>query len=114
MKLLSLHVLWSVSAIAGLGMGGCLDETEVETATVAHVQSSTVFLDQGWDAATRAAFYQTTQGSRMLPYEWFLRLEQATSTQPFRSPPNMRRMGFLVDGESASNPRQPARRVREG
>jgi hypothetical protein len=63
-----------------------------------------IFLDQGWDDATRAAFYQTTQGSRMLPYEWFLHLEQANSRQAFRANSNMRRMGFLVDPATAANP----------
>jgi hypothetical protein len=63
-----------------------------------------IFLDQGWDDATRAAFYQTTQGSRMLPYEWFLHLEQADSRQAFRANSNMRRMGFLVDPVTDANP----------
>lgn len=66
--------------------------------------SETVYLDQGWDAATRAAFYQTTQGSRMLPYAWFMNLEVAGKRTRFAAPANMRKMGFLVDGPSASNP----------
>jgi mono/diheme cytochrome c family protein len=63
-----------------------------------------VFLDQGWDDETRAAFYQTSQGSRMLPYAWFLHLEQANNPLPLRLPYNMRKMGFLVDGASDANP----------
>ncbi|HEY5949179.1 MAG TPA: cytochrome c [Kofleriaceae bacterium] len=63
-----------------------------------------VFVEQGWSDTTRAAFYQTTQGSRMLPYSWFLNLEQATSRQRFNAPSNMRRMGFLVDGATVTNP----------
>ncbi|MDQ3031648.1 MAG: cytochrome c [Myxococcota bacterium] len=63
-----------------------------------------VILDQGWDPATRAAFYQTTQGSRMLPYSWFLHLENADRRQLFRAASNMRRMGFLVDGATEANP----------
>ncbi|HUH01519.1 MAG TPA: cytochrome c, partial [Kofleriaceae bacterium] len=60
---------------------------------------------QGWDSATRDAFYTTPQGSRMLPYSWFLHLEQASSDRPFRHPQNMRSMGFLVaEDASPSNP----------
>jgi len=63
-----------------------------------------VFLDQGWSAGVRAAYYQTTQGSRMLPYSWFLALEQPGSRNKLKAPSNMRRMGFVVDGVSESNP----------
>ena len=63
-----------------------------------------VFLDQGWDDEIRAKFYQTTQGSRMLPYDWFLYLEHPSRRQKFRAPSNMRKMGFLVDKRSATNP----------
>ncbi len=64
-----------------------------------------VFLDQGWDDATRAAFYFTTQGSRMLPYDWFVHLEQADSNKPLKHPENMRDMGFLV--AEAATPENP-------
>jgi len=63
-----------------------------------------VYLDQGWTPAERSWFYTTTQGARMLPYDWFLALEQATGTQKFRAVANMRRMGFLVDATSPANP----------
>ena len=63
-----------------------------------------VFLNQGWDDEKRAKFYQTTQGSRMLPYDWFLKLEQANRREKLSSPANIRKMGFLVDGRSKTNP----------
>lgn len=98
-------VLWSVMLVSGVGLGGCVaDPTEGDLTSTIGATSGPVFLDQGWDEGTRAAFYQTTQGSRMLPYQWFLSLEQASNNQPFKSPVNMRRMGFLVDGETATNP----------
>jgi cytochrome c5 len=34
------------------------------------------FLDQGWDAGQSLWFYNTTQGSALLPYSFFLALEQ--------------------------------------
>ncbi|NOQ64480.1 MAG: hypothetical protein GQ582_08210, partial [Methyloprofundus sp.] len=65
-------------------------------------------LDQGWDETTRAEFYQTTQGSRVIPYDWFLHLEQAQGQQKLKDPKNMRRMGLLVDEPSDTNPDQLA------
>ncbi len=89
------------------GLTGCATDGEggEDTAALAgDPEVLPVFLDQGWDASTRDAFYRTTQGSRMLPYSWFLALEQADSVQKFRNPQHMRSMGFLVDGPSATNP----------
>ncbi|MFA5925094.1 MAG: di-heme-cytochrome C peroxidase [Methylococcaceae bacterium] len=63
-----------------------------------------IFLEQGWDDEKRAVFYQTTQGSRMLPYDWFLNLEQAKGRQKLSTASNMRKMGFLVDERSDANP----------
>jgi hypothetical protein len=79
------------------------DHVNVQTAAVSD-HGSVTFLDQGWDEAERAAFYQTTQGSRMLPYSWFLHLEQPTGRTLFADAANLRRMGFLVDGVSPTNP----------
>lgn len=67
-------------------------------------ENRVVFLDQGWDDEKRAMFYQTTQGSRMLPYDWFVKLELANRRKKLSAPSNMREMGFLVDGPSKSNP----------
>ncbi|MBA3499073.1 MAG: cytochrome c [Myxococcota bacterium] len=40
----------------------------------------------------------------MLPYSWFLNLEQAHNRQNLRASANMRKMGFLDDGVTAGNP----------
>lgn len=63
-----------------------------------------IFLDQGWSKKERATFYQTTQGSRMLPYDWFLKLEQANRREKLSAAANIRKMGFLVDERSRANP----------
>ena len=63
-----------------------------------------IYLDQGWSKKERATFYQTTQGSRMLPYDWFLKLEQANRRQKLSAAANIRKMGFLVDEHSRANP----------
>lgn len=54
-----------------------------------------ISLDQGWDQKTQLAFWFTTQGSRLLPYRWFLALEQAGSSELFRSDANIDRLGYL-------------------
>ena len=35
------------------------------------------YLDQGWNAADSLWFYYTTQGSNLMPYDFFLALEKA-------------------------------------
>jgi hypothetical protein len=94
-----------VIAAATVGAVGCATDAGQEASALGGgTPGQARFLDQGWDAATRAAFYQTTQGSRMVPYQWFLELEQANNRQKLRAPPNMRKMGFLVDAPSVTNP----------
>lgn len=66
--------------------------------------SRTVYLDQGWSAADSLWFYTVTQGSNLLPYSFFLALEQADSTALFRSNENMDRYGYLPQRPTASNP----------
>lgn len=67
-----------------------------------------VFLDQGWNNNNtnnfREPYYYTPQGSRLMPYSWFLALEQVGSTAKFTDPDNMRKFGWLVDGKSQLNP----------
>ena len=66
--------------------------------------SHTVYLDQGWSAADSLWFYNVTQGSNLLPYSFFLILEQPDSSTLFRSNDNMDRYGYLPQRSTASNP----------
>ena len=65
-----------------------------------------VYLEQGWTDAEREQFYFTPQGSYLLPYTWFLALEQPHKPKPFNTPKHIKRIGYLVDDQanSASNP----------
>lgn len=63
-----------------------------------------VYLDQGWDASQSLWFYNATQGSNLLPYDFFLVLEQAESEEPFRSDANMNHYRYLVQKPTHSNP----------
>jgi cytochrome c5 len=62
------------------------------------------YLNQGWTPADSLWFYTTTQGSDLLPYDFFMALEQANSQEPFRSPENMNRYRYLPQKATHSNP----------
>jgi hypothetical protein len=54
-----------------------------------------VYLNQGWSPAMRQQFYWTYQGSQLIPYRWFLVLEQDKDTAPFRAATNLEPFGYL-------------------
>lgn len=62
------------------------------------------YLDQGWTPADSLWFYTITQGSDMMPYDFFLELEQAGKPELFRSNENMNRYRYLPQRATASNP----------
>lgn len=66
--------------------------------------SQTVYLSQGWSEADSLWFYTVTQGSNLLPYSFFLALEQADSEALFRSAENIDRYGYLPQRPTVSNP----------
>ena len=62
-----------------------------------------VFLEQNWTPEVRQAFYTTSQGSRIMPYEWFLALEVSDSEDSFfrvRLP----ELGYLANDNTTDNP----------
>jgi len=77
--------------IAGAVLTTQLSISAEQTAAVSKV----TFLDQNWSNADRAYFYFADQGSRLIPYDYFLHLEQAGSEALFRSDANMKRIGLI-------------------
>ncbi|HEY5994517.1 MAG TPA: di-heme-cytochrome C peroxidase [Gallionellaceae bacterium] len=63
-----------------------------------------VYLSQNWNPSDSLWFYSTTQGSDLIPYDFFLALEQAGKPEPFRSPENMNRYRYLPQRATSSNP----------
>ncbi len=63
-----------------------------------------LLLEQNWTDNDREFFYFADQGSRLLPYDYFLYLEQANSTELLRSDKNMQRLGFIPAPPSNDNP----------
>ncbi len=62
------------------------------------------YLDQGWTADQRLAFYTTSQGSQLVPYRWFLALEQPASQDKLRSDAKIERLRYLAQAASEANP----------
>jgi hypothetical protein len=60
-----------------------------------------IFLPQGWDAPTRAAFYTMPQGSHIVPYAWALALEQPDANGPLLSPALIGRLRYLPGEKDA-------------
>lgn len=66
--------------------------------------STPVYLDQGWDEADSLWFYNTTQGSALIPYDFMLVLEQDSSQELVRSNNNMDGFRYLPQQPSFFNP----------
>lgn len=67
-------------------------------------KQTVTYLDQNWTQQDRAYFYYADQGSRLIPYDYFLHLEQAQSTDLFRADQNMKRLGLIPASPSENNP----------
>jgi processive rubber oxygenase RoxA-like protein/cytochrome c len=67
---------------------------------------SSIDLNQGWTSAQSDEFWFTSQGSRLMPYPWFLALEVAdpASHTLIRDRSNMDRYGYVWVPPSARNP----------
>jgi len=63
-----------------------------------------VYLDQGWSPAVSLKFYFTSQGSQIIPYDWFLALEPADSQTLFRDNQNILKYRYLPQLPDSNNP----------
>ena len=63
------------------------------------------FLEQGWTKETRELFYYTPQGSRFMPYTWFMALETVDGQELFADTAHLQTYGFIpADGAHSLNP----------
>src|SRR5262245_25606825 len=83
------------TAAAVLAWAGVITTVGVST------QGGPISLEQGWTADQRTWFYTTSQGSQLLPYSWYLALEQPGGGAPFNAD-HLSRYGYLEN--RASNP----------
>lgn len=63
-----------------------------------------IYLDQGWNKADSLWFYNTTQGSALIPYDFFLELELAGSEEKIRGIKTIDKYRYLPQDESFFNP----------
>jgi uncharacterized protein (DUF2235 family) len=70
--------------------------------------SEVVWLPQNWTEDQRRRYYHMAQGSELLPYAWFLALEQPRLTikgaPPFRENSYLQGFGFIPDASNQQNP----------
>ena len=71
-------------------------------------------LQPEWSKERRQRYYQTSQGSLVIPYAWFKALESRMSNELFSSPEIQARYGLLPNNNPTYNPdRLPVGIVRE-
>lgn len=116
-------VLWgSLAFLAGCGWGGGetppkpvpvdpwagLDESRnafiATSDPLNEPVTKVVYLPQNWSARESVAFYFTPQGSQLIPYDWFLALEQPDSNTSFRDTKNILRYRYLPQNKGPMNP----------
>ena len=61
-------------------------------------------LSQGWDSLQEWEFWYTSQGSQMVPYDWFLALEQPGRPVSFAAPEHLAEFGFIAAPRGRCNP----------
>lgn len=92
------------TGVAALSNSYSYDDTDNDTGTVGGANGP-VYLSQGWSEEMRELFYYTAQGSRMIPYTWFLALERVDGRGLFSSSDSLSRYGFIpAEGPSELNP----------
>jgi len=89
-------ILAAVAVVAYRSVFPALPRVEIRQIT---------YLDQGWTADQREKYYQTPQGSLIIPYSWFLALEQPGigNHEPFATEENFVRYDLVPDS-SKYNP----------
>ena len=72
--------------------------------TVKGSVNQAINLPQGWTESSQQEFYYTSQGSQILPYSWYLALEQANSKTLFRDNNNIQRFAYIPSNPTDINP----------
>jgi len=97
--LVAIVLIASVAAIAGYAY---LSTSPKYNATVPSYQppGELVILDQGWTDSQRVEFHHTSQGTRLVPYAWFMALEQPCISllecNAFSKPEYLGQFGFIA------------------
>lgn len=76
----------------------------VENSAFGDSYDTPIYLDQGWSESDSLWFYNTTQGSGLIPYDFFLALEQPKSQEPFLATANIDKYRYLPQKPTFFNP----------
>ena len=76
----------------------------IENGAFGENYSTPIYLDQGWTANDSLWYYNTTQGSALMPYDFFIALEQADSNEPFRANSVIDKYRYLPQKPTFFNP----------
>jgi len=95
----------TASFFRGIALGGWLVVLASRVALAADdapagqgpTTSEITYLDQGWGPQQRQQFYRTYQGSELIPYPWFLVLEQDSNRELFKASENIERFRYLPE-----------------
>lgn len=76
----------------------------VDNQSMGESYTTPVYIDQGWEASDSLWFYNTTQGSNLLPYDFFIELEQVDSIEKFIAPEHIDSLRYLPQKATDFNP----------
>ncbi|WFE91529.1 di-heme-cytochrome C peroxidase [Roseibium porphyridii] len=100
LKIFSLLIL----AIATTSLSVTASAEECVPASFDGAFDGEITLCQNWDAQAQQEFWFTPQGSRVMPYAWFLALEQAGSQAPFSDSNHLDTFRYLPQKPTPLNP----------
>jgi hypothetical protein len=92
----------SVLLLAALFLGCGIDQGLAQSTINESGNQPLRYADQGWSAADRDVFYLTSQGSRMMPYDWYKALRRLDVDELFGAD-QLQRYGYLPSDRSNSN-----------
>lgn len=97
-----------VLVISTIWLTGCTLFSKIDfpdrTCSTDTVDGSRVILGQCWSAEERLAFYSTSQGSHIAPYDLATFVELPDSNEPFLSPKNIEKWRYLPSDNPQENP----------
>jgi mono/diheme cytochrome c family protein len=99
------HIRMGAAAALIFTFSGCADGLPEREMPDSIVQAA----GQNWTGEQRSWFHHTSQGTKLMPYAWFLALEQPelrplVAAPPFAAAGHMARFGFLPSPASPLNP----------
>ena len=102
--LTAILILLLVCGIIAFPVSRLVLEDPIVDLEVAWTKYPVVNLEVGWTKKTQQQFYFVDQGSQLMPYSWFLALEQDSDRELFRSDKQINDLRYLPSQPSKLNP----------